>query len=81
MEELVMSGTVMIVLIVLISVGFGVFSDLYKKHLELKKLNAVDEEKHKEMTKELALLKERVNTLEKIVTDSSYDLSEKIKKL
>jgi hypothetical protein len=31
-----MSGTVMVVLIVFISVGFGVIVDMYKKHLEFK---------------------------------------------
>lgn len=31
-----MTGTTMIVLIVFISVGFGVMYDMYKKHLEFK---------------------------------------------
>ena len=45
-----MSGTTMIVLIVLISVGSGVVYDMYKKHLEFKhKMQNNNSDAHKQL--------------------------------
>ncbi|ASM53548.1 hypothetical protein PNIG_a1384 [Pseudoalteromonas nigrifaciens] len=80
-----MSGTTMIVLIVLISVGSGVIYDMYKKHLEFKhrmQNNNSDANKHlAEVNAQVQALKERVQTLETIVTDSSFDVKQEINKL
>ena len=80
-----MSGTTMVVLIVLISVGSGVIYDMYKKHLEFKsrtlKKSKEANEHVAEVTKELQELRERVQTLEAIVTDSSYNVKQEINKL
>ena len=80
-----MSGTTMIVLIVLISVGSGVVYDMYKKHLEFKhKMQNNNSDAHKQLAEtkaEVVALKERVQTLEAIVTDSSFDVKQEINKL
>jgi ABC-type lipoprotein release transport system permease subunit len=80
-----MSGTTMIVLIVLISVGSGVIYDMYKKHLEFKhkvQVNNLDAHKQlAEVTAQVTELKQRVQTLEAIVTDSSYSVKQEINKL
>ena len=80
-----MSGTTMIVLIVLISVGSGVIYDMYKKHLEFKhKVQDNNQDAHKqlaEVTAQVSELKQRVQTLEAIVTDSSYSVKQEINKL
>ncbi len=77
--------TTMIVLIVLISVGSGVIYDMYKKHLEFKhrmQNNNSDANKHlAEVSAQVQALKERVQTLETIVTDSSFDVKQEINKL
>ncbi|KTF13914.1 hypothetical protein Q4540_17155 [Pseudoalteromonas carrageenovora] len=80
-----MSGTTMIVLIVLISVGSGVIYDMYKKHLEFKhKMQDNNQDANKqlaEVSAQVVALKERVQTLEAIVTDSSYTTKEEINRL
>ncbi len=80
-----MSGTTMIVLIVLISVGSGVIYDMYKKHLEFKhKMQDNNQDANKqlaEVSAQVVALKERVQTLEAIVTDSSYTTNEEINRL
>ena len=80
-----MSGTTMVVLIVLISVGSGVIYDMSKKHLEFTPRTLNDSKEATEhvaaATKELVELKERVQTLEAIVTDSSYSVKQEINKL
>lgn len=80
-----MSGTTMIVLIVLISVGSGVVYDMYKKHLEFKhKMQNNNSDAHKQLAEtkvELVALRERVQTLEAIVTDSSFNVKQEINKL
>ena len=80
-----MSGTTMIILIVLISVGSGVIYDMYKKHLEFKhKVQDNNQDAHKqlaEVTAQVSELKQRVQTLEAIVTDSSYNVKQEINKL
>ncbi|MBQ4833315.1 hypothetical protein J8L70_08690 [Pseudoalteromonas sp. MMG010] len=80
-----MSGTTMIVLIVLISVGSGVIYDMYKKHLEFKHKtldsnNQANQQLHA-MQAQVSELKNRVQTLEAIVTDSSFDVKNEINKL
>ena len=80
-----MSGTSMVVLIVLISVGFGVIYDMYKKHLEFKERtlnhNSKSEEKNIQLRKQVATLEERVQVLEKIVTDEGYSVQKDINNL
>tara|TARA_Y100000766_G_scaffold228528_1_gene201912 strand:+ start:251 stop:493 length:243 start_codon:yes stop_codon:yes gene_type:complete len=80
-----MSGTTMIVLIVLISVGSGVVYDMYKKHLEFKhKMQNNNSDAHKQLAEtkaEVVALRERVQTLEAIVTDSSFSVKQEINKL
>lgn len=80
-----MSGTTMIVLIVLISVGSGVVYDMYKKHLEFKEKtlnhNSQSSEQVIAMKKHVQLLEERMQVLEKIVTDEGYDVRKEINRL
>jgi len=80
-----MSGTAMVVLIVLISVGLGVIFDMYKKHLEFKAKtldhNREDNEQAVAMTKQVQALEERMQVLEKIVTDEGYSVQKEINKL
>ena len=80
-----MTGTTMIVLIVLISVGFGVIFDMYKKHLEFKTKslhhNAKANEKDSMLKQQVDDLTQRVKVLEKIVTDEGYQVSKAIDKL
>lgn len=80
-----MSDTTMVVLLVLISVGSGVIYDMYKKHLEFKhKVQDNNQDAHKQLahvTAQVSELKQRVQTLEAIVTDSSYSVKQEINKL
>lgn len=80
-----MTGTTMVVLIVLISVGFGVMYDMYKKHLEFKERtqnqNSKAAEQNIELKQQVADLVERVQVLEKIVTDEGYQVKQEINKL
>ncbi len=80
-----MSGTTMVVFIVLISVGFGVLYDMYSKHLKFKektlKMNAANDEENIQMREKVNALEERIKVLEKIVTDESYTLNQEINKL
>ncbi|SES69873.1 hypothetical protein [Thalassotalea agarivorans] len=76
-----MSGTTMVVIIVLISVGFGVMYDMYKKHLEFKEKTLGVNEKEQELKDEIAALNKRIEVLEKIVTDDGYQLKNEIDQL
>ncbi|MGO2011961.1 MAG: hypothetical protein ACTH7Q_14535 [Pseudoalteromonas sp.] len=80
-----MSGMTMVVLIVLISVGSGVIYDMYKKYLEFKRRTFLDNKESNgqiaAMADEILALKERVQTLEAIVTDSSYKVKQDINNL
>ena len=80
-----MSGTAMLVAIVFISVGFGVIFDMYKKHLEFKEktlnYNSQSSEQVIAMKKQVQLLEERMQVLEKIVTDEGYDVRKEINRL
>jgi len=80
-----MSGTAMVVAIVFISVGFGVMYDMYKKHLEFKERtlnhNSQSDEQAIAMKKQVEKLTERVQVLEKIVTDEGYQVKKDIDNL
>lgn len=80
-----MSGTAMVVAIVFISVGFGVMYDMYKKHLEFKERtlnhNSQSDEQAINMRKQVKILEERVQVLEKIVTDEGYSVKKEINNL
>ncbi|MFD2166214.1 hypothetical protein ACFSJY_08015 [Thalassotalea euphylliae] len=80
-----MSGTTMVVMIVLISVGFGVIYDMYQKHLKFKertmKFNQQNSEENTELRNKVATLEERIQVLEKIVTDEGFQVSQEINKL
>ncbi|KID58466.1 hypothetical protein N473_26135 [Pseudoalteromonas luteoviolacea CPMOR-1] len=76
-----MSGTTMVFLIVLVSVGFGVISDLYSKYLHAKKQSGINKQESDQLKTEIAHLKDRVAVLEKIVTDEGYQVDKKIKSL
>lgn len=80
-----MSGTSMVVLIVLISVGFGVLYDMYKKHLEFKEKtlnhNQDSDKQNQALKQQVSALEERVQVLEKIVTDEGYNVQKEINKL
>jgi hypothetical protein len=78
-----MSGTTMVVVIV--CVVFGVLYEMYKKHLEFKsetiKHSDNADTKSEELQKELQALNERVQILEKIVTDEGYQVQKDINNL
>jgi len=80
-----MTGTSMVVLIVLISVGFGVMYDMYKKHLEFKEktlnLNQQNDDKNESLKQKVIQLEQRVQVLEKIVTDEGYSVQKDINNL
>jgi phage shock protein C len=80
-----MSSTAMVVLIVFISVGFGLIFDMYKKHLEFKAKtldhNSQNNEQAVAMTKQVQALEERMQVLERIVTDEGYSLQKELNKL
>jgi|TARA_R110002111_G_scaffold244782_1_gene307064 hypothetical protein len=80
-----MSGTAMVVAIVFISVGFGVIFDMYKKHLEFKEKtlnhNSQNDEQFIAMKRHVQTLEERMQVLEKIVTDEGYNIQKEINKL
>lgn len=75
----------MVVLIVLISVGFGVLYDMYQKHLKFKektmKYNEINNEENQNLKSQVAQLEARIQVLEKIVTDEGYTVSQEINKL
>jgi len=80
-----MSSAAMVVLIVFISVGVGMIFDMYKKHLEFKAKtldhNSQSNEQAVAMTKQVQALEERMQVLEKIVTDEGYSVQKEINKL
>ena len=80
-----MSGTAMVVAIVFITIGFGVMFDMYKKHLEFKEKtlnhNSQSDEQTIAMKKQIVTLEERMQVLEKIVTDEGYNVQKEINNL
>ncbi|AXQ98387.1 MULTISPECIES: hypothetical protein [Pseudoalteromonas] len=76
-----MSGTTMVFLIVLISVGGGILSEMYKRRLEYKKLDSQSQKERDQLHAELNALKSRVAILEQIVTDEGYQVKKDINSL
>lgn len=80
-----MSGTTMVVLIVFISVGFGVMYDMYQKYLKFKErtlhLNQKNNDVNAALQAQVKELTERVQVLEKIVTDEGYNVQKEINNL
>ncbi len=78
-----MSGTTMVV--VIICVVFGILYKMYNKHLEFKTKtinhNNSTDSLNDELKKEIKALTERVQVLEKIVTDEGYQVQKDINKL
>ncbi|PCH96814.1 MAG: hypothetical protein COB83_04570 [Gammaproteobacteria bacterium] len=78
-----MSGTTMVVVIV--SIIFGVMYEMYKKHLQFKaktlQHSQSSDEHNKELKQQIEKLVERVQVLEKIVTDEGYQVQKDINSL
>jgi len=78
-----MSTSVMV--IVIVSVVFGILYEMYKKHLEFKtktlKHNEANDEQNVELKQRIDELTERVQVLEKIVTDEGYQVQKDINNL
>ena len=82
-----MSTSVMI--IVIVSVVFGVLYEMYKKHLEFKAKTInhnneqakKDEAIHSHYAEQIQQLTERIEVLERIVTDEGYQVQKDIKNL
>ncbi len=78
-----MSTSVMV--IVIVSVVFGILYEMYKKHLEFKAKtldhNKVSDEENNELKQQIQKLTERVQVLEKIVTDEGYQVQKDINNL
>ncbi len=78
-----MSGTTMVVVIV--CVVFGVIYEMYKKHLEFKEKttshNETTDEQSELLKQQVKNLAERVQVLEKIVTDEGYQVQKDINNL
>jgi len=79
-KEIFMTGTTMVVVIVFITVGFGVMYDMYKKHLEFKE-KSLNHQQDKTLIQQIEKLENRVQVLEKIVTDEGYSVQKEINKL
>ncbi|MCI2283860.1 hypothetical protein L3081_11200 [Colwellia sp. MSW7] len=78
-----MSGTTMVVVIT--CVVFGVLYEMYKKHLEFKtktiQHNKTSDEYSIQLKQKVDQLTERVQVLEKIVTDEGYQVQKDINNL
>ncbi len=78
-----MSGTTMVVVIV--CVVFGIMYEMYKKHLEFKSKtlnhNKTSDEQSDQLKQQVDKLTERVQVLEKIVTDEGYQVQKDINNL
>ena len=79
-----MNGTTMVVIIVFISVGFGAISSMHKRHLAFKAKalgkNEQDNESN-QLQEQVIKLEERIQILEKIVTDEGYTVQKEINNL
>jgi len=79
-----MHGTTMVVIIVLISVGFGVISGMHKRHLALKEKTLVKNQQdgnNQILQAQMIKLEDRIQVLEKIVTDEGYAIQKEINNL
>lgn len=78
-----MSGTTMVVVIV--CVVFGVIYEMYKKHLAFKTKtlnhNKESDEQSIQLQQQVEKLTERIQVLEKIVTDEGYQVQKDINNL
>lgn len=78
-----MSGTTMVVVIV--CVVFGILYEMYKKHLEFKAKtlthSKISDEQSDLLKHQVDKLTERVQVLEKIVTDEGYQVQKDINNL
>jgi cell division protein FtsL len=78
-----MSGTTMVVVIV--CVVFGIIFKMYKMHLEFKAKtldhNKSSDEQNVQLQQQVEKLTERVQVLEKIVTDEGYQVQKDINNL
>ena len=78
-----MSGTTMVVVIV--CVVFGIIYKMFKMHLEFKAKtlnhNKTSDQQSDQLKEEVEKLTERVQTLEKIVTDEGYQVQKDINNL
>ncbi|MEI5638240.1 MULTISPECIES: hypothetical protein [unclassified Pseudoalteromonas] len=76
-----MSGTTMVFLIVLITVGGGILSEIYKRRLDFKKAQSLAQADQQALQHEIKALKSRVAVLEQIVTTEGYQVKKDIEKL
>ncbi len=70
----------MVVLIVLIAVGAGVINNYFKMKAEAKS-NAADDLELQKLRGEVAELKQRISTLERLAVDKDASLREEISRL
>lgn len=76
-----MSGTTMVFLIVLITVGGGILSEIYKRRLDFKKAQSLAQADQQALLHEIKALKSRVAVLEQIVTTEGYQVKKDIENL
>ena len=76
-----MSGTTMVFLIVLITVGGGILSEIYKRRLDFKKAQSLAQADQQALQHEIKALKSRVAVLEQIVTAEGYQVKKDIENL
>lgn len=78
-----MSNAVLI--IVIVSIVFGVLHEMYKKYLEYKAQtlahNDNSNQQNNALTQQIEQLSERIQVLEKIVTDEGYQVQKDIHNL
>lgn len=82
-KEKNMSATVMIVIIVALSFLFAAITSVintYKQHLSLKEKVFLEEANahNQQLTEQLIQLEQRIQVLEKIVTDEGYQVNKEI---
>lgn len=70
----------MVVLIVLIAVGAGVLNNYFKMKSEARN-NAADDVELEKLRSEVATLKQRVSTLERLAVDKDASLKDEISRL
>ncbi|WP_419147828.1 hypothetical protein [Pseudoalteromonas 'SMAR'] len=76
-----MPGTTMVFLIVLITVGGGILSEIYKRRLDFKKAQSLAQADQQALQHEIKALKSRVAVLEQIVTTEGYQVKKDIENL
>ena len=71
--------------VVIVCVVFGIMYEMYKKHLEFKAKtlnhNQTSDEQSEQLNQQVKKLTERVQVLEKIVTDEGYQVQKDINSL